>query len=117
MSRSSNSLLALPPEPAESLRGLGLRVRARRLAQNMTVQEAAQRLLCSPTTYRGLESGRPSVSLGLLVHALWLFGVLDGMDTLCPLELGMMGGKRTQRARAPAGRAAGQGLGDDERDF
>jgi len=109
MPRSSNSLLALPPQPAESLKQLGLRLRARRLAQNMTLEQAAERLLCSPTTYRGLESGRPTVSLGLLVHALWLFGILQGMDALCPLDIGMIRGKRARGAR--------QGISDDERDF
>ena len=88
---------------------LGLRLRARRLAQNMTVQQAAERLLCSPTTYRGLESGRPTVSLGLLVHALWLFGALEGMNSLCPLEIGMIRGKRARGVRS--------GIGDDERNF
>lgn len=112
MSRASNSLLALPPDVAEALRHLGLRLRARRLAQRMTVEQAAQRLLCSPTTYRGLESGRHTVSLGLLAHALWLFGVEDGLERLCPLDMDMIGDKRTQRARQ-----SGSGIADDERDF
>lgn len=112
MSRSSNSLLTLPPEPQESLHRLGLRLRARRLEQNMTVEQAAERLLCSPTTYRGLETGRSTISLGLLVHALWLFGLLEGMEKLCPLEIGMISGKRRKRARA-----ARQGISDDERNF
>jgi len=109
MSRSSNSLLTLPAQPAESLKQLGLRLRARRLAQNMTLEQAAERLLCSPTTYRGLESGRPTVSLGLLVHALWLFGVLEGMNGICPLDIGMIRSKRARGAR--------QDISDDERDF
>lgn len=78
----------------------------------MTVEQAAERLLCSPTTYRGLERGRPTVSLGLLVHALWLFGLLGGMENLCPLDIGMISGKRVKRARN-----ANQGISDDERDF
>lgn len=86
-----------------------MRLRFRRLAQNMTLQQAAERLLCSPTTYRGLESGRPTISLGLLVHALWLFGVLEGMDDVCPLDVGMIRGKRARGAR--------HGISDGERDF
>lgn len=112
MPRSSNSLLALPPDAAESLRHLGLRLRARRLAENMTVDQAAERLLCSPTTYRGLEGGRPTVSLGLLVHALWLFGGLDGMAQLFPLDIAMISGPRGKRARSIP-----RAIGDDERDF
>jgi len=111
MPRTSNSLVGLPAEATDALAGLGLRLRARRLAQNMTVAQAAERLLCSPTTYRSLECGRATVSLGLLAHALWLFGLADDLDKLCPLEMGMIADKRGKRARAH------RGIADDERDF
>lgn len=112
MPRSSNSLVTLPPAPAEALKQLGQRLRARRLADNSTVEQAAERLLCSPTTYRNLEAGRPTVSLGLLVHALWLFGALESMDGVCPLDMAMLGHGRRQRARPVA-----PGIHDDERNF
>ena len=112
MTRSTNSILALPPESLAALKNLGLRLRARRLAQNMTLEQLAERLLCSPTTCRALENGKPTVSLGLLVQALWLFGRLDDVAQLSPLELGMLAGKRSQRARPLV-----KGIGDDERDF
>jgi len=112
MARSSNSIATLPPESQTALQNLGLRLRVRRIDQNMTLEQAAERLLCSPTTYRGLESGKPTVSLGLLVHALWLFGGLDDLDKLCPLEIGMLRDKRSRRARP-----AVKGISDDERDF
>lgn len=112
MPRSTNSIIALPEESHAALKNLGLRLRAQRLAQNVTVEQLAERLLCSPTTYRALESGKPTVSLGLLVHALWLFGKTDELDKLFPLEIGMLGNKRSQRARP-----ASKGIGDDERDF
>lgn len=112
MPRSTNSIIALPPESLAMLKNLGLRLRARRLAQNMTLEQAAERLLCSPTTYRALESGKPTVSLGLLAHALWLFGRLEDMEQLSPLEIGMLGSKRSQRARPLV-----KGIGNDERDF
>lgn len=112
MPRSTNSIIALPPEALGMLNNLGLRLRARRLAQNMTLEQAAERLLCSPTTYRALESGKPTVSLGLLTHALWLFGRLEDMEQLSPLEIGMLSNKRSQRARPVV-----KGIGNDERDF
>ncbi len=110
MTRSTNSIIALPPEALAMLKNLGLRLRARRLAQNMTLEQAAERLLCSPTTYRALESGKPTVSLGLLAHTLWLFGRLEDMEQLSPLEIDMLGSK--QRARPVV-----KGIGNDERDF
>ncbi|PKO93729.1 MAG: XRE family transcriptional regulator [Betaproteobacteria bacterium HGW-Betaproteobacteria-10] len=112
MPRSTNSITALPPEALATLKNLGLRLRARRLAQNMTLEQAAERLLCSPTTYRALETGKPTVSQGLLVHALWLFGRLEDIEQLSPLDIGMLGNKRSQRARP-----AMKGIGNDERDF
>jgi transcriptional regulator with XRE-family HTH domain len=112
MTRSTNSIIALPEQSRSALKNLGLRLRAQRLAQNMTVEQLAERLLCSPTTYRALESGKPTVNLGLLAHALWLFGKTDELDKLFPLEIGMLGHKRSQRARP-----AIKGIGDDERDF
>jgi hypothetical protein len=102
MPRSTNSIIALPPEALAMLKNLGVRLRARRLAQNMTLEHAAERLLCSPTTY----------SLGLLAHALWLFGRLEDMEQLSPLDIGMLSNKRSQRARPVV-----KGIGNDERDF
>lgn len=112
MSRSSRAVLALPEASGVALKSLGMRLRALRLTQNMTVEQMAERLLCSPTTYRSLESGKPTVSLGLLAHALWLFGKTDELDRLFPLEIGMLGNKRSQRARPLS-----KGIGDDERDL
>lgn len=112
MPKSTGSIFALPEESHSALKNLGLRLRTQRLAQNMTVEQLAERLLCSPTTYRALESGKPTVSLGLLAHALWLFGKTDELDQLFPLEIGMLGNKRNQRARP-----ATKGISDDEREF
>lgn len=112
MPRASHSVIALPDEALLALGQLGLRLRAWRLAQNMTIDQLAERLLCSPTTYRALEAGKPTVSLGLLAHALWLSGKTGELDRLFPLEIGMLGNKRSQRARP-----AMKGIHDDERDF
>lgn len=112
MSRASHSLITLPDEALHALGQLGLRLRAWRLAQNLTIEQMAERLLCSPTTYRALEAGKPTVSLGLLAHALWLSGKTAELDGLFPLEIGMLENKRKQRARP-----AMKGIRDDERDF
>lgn len=112
MPRASNTLRTLPPEALEALQKLGMRLRAQRLAHKLTVEQTAERLLCSPSTYRNLETGKPGVSLGLLVHALWLFDGLPALEQLCPLELGMIVGKRVRRSINAQGN-----IGDDERDF
>lgn len=112
MPKSSNSLIALPPEAANALVALGQRLRARRLAQNMTIEQAAERLLCSKTTYRHLEQGQPTVSLGLLAHALWLFGVLEGVGQLAPIDLAILSAQGRQRAQSSAVE-----IRDEERNF
>jgi DNA-binding XRE family transcriptional regulator len=77
MPRSSNSLSALPQQTAEPLRNLGLRLRAHRVHRGWTIAEMAERLLCSPTTLRSLESGKPATSIGLLAHAAWPPGAVS----------------------------------------
>lgn len=112
MSRATNSIVSLPEESLLALKELGLRLRAQRLAQNMTVEQFAERLLCSPTTCRALESGKPTVSLGLLAQALWLFGRTDDLAQLSPLDLSLLDQPRRRRARPVT-----RGIRDDERDF
>ena len=79
MSRSTNSIFTLPEESCTALKNMGLRLRAQRLAQNMTVEQLAERLLCSPTTYRALESGKPTVNRGLLVRYIGCMGMKPWM--------------------------------------
>lgn len=111
MTRATNSIFSLPEESRLALKELGLRLRAQRLAQNMTIEQLAERLLCSPTTCRALESGKPTVSLGLLAQALWLFGRTADLEQLSPLEISMLDQSRRRRARPSTG-----GIRDDERD-
>jgi len=114
MPRSGNSLSALPQQTTEPLRNLGLRLRAHRVHRGWTIAEAAERLLCSPTTLRSLESGRPGISIGLLAHALWLFGEIDSLDTLAPAPAGLAAGRRVRRSRS---RPAAGAIAEDEREF
>ncbi len=112
MKSNTTSTPTLPQESFGALQQLGARIRAQRLARNMTIEQAAERLLCSPSTYRALEQGKPSVSLGLLLHTLWLFDQLGGIEQVCPLDLGMLGNQRARRANL-----ATPGVRDDERNF
>jgi transcriptional regulator with XRE-family HTH domain len=96
----------------QSLISLGQRIRAQRMAAQWTIEQTAQRLFCSPNTYSALEAGKPTVSLGLLVNALWLFGCSDGLDELCPLPATDVSRRRVRRKQAPS-----NVIEDDERDF
>lgn len=114
MSKNSHSLSALPSQTALPLEQLGLRLRAHRVHREWTAAEMAERLLCSPNTLRALESGKPGTSIGLLAHALWLFGEIDSLDSVAPApaELAAM-----RRVRRSATRAAAGVIAEDERDF
>jgi len=86
MSKASNTLRGLPPDALAVLTQMGQRLRAYRQQQQWTLNEMAQRLFCSPTTCRALESGKPGTSIGVLAHALWLLGQLDSLTSVAPLS-------------------------------
>lgn len=108
----SNSLVSLPSQVLPQLAKLGQRVRAQRINAQWTIAETAQRLLCSPTTYRALEAGKPTVSLGLLVNALWLFGQLESLGAVCPMPVESFVKRRVRKGRTVAGN-----IEERERDF
>lgn len=114
MSRVGASLESLPAEATAVLTQLGARLRAHRMARGWTLAEAAQRLLCSPTTLRALESGRSSTSVGLMAHALWLYGMADGLNSVASVPASLLTQKRVRRR---AGQSVPGVIAEDERDF
>lgn len=114
MTKSSHSLAAIPPHALAKARELGQRLRAHRIDRGWTIAAAAERLLCSPTTLRALEAGRPGTSIGLLLNALWLLGQVDTLDLVAPAPTGLTANRRVRRA---AGKTAKGVISDDERDF
>lgn len=99
MSKQSPVSLALPAEVLEHLTQLGARLRACRVQRGYSLQDMAQRMLCSINTYRALEAGKPSASVGNLVAALWLLGQLDALDRLAPVPAALAAGRRVGRSR------------------
>lgn len=71
----------------------------------------ATRLLCSPGTYRALEAGKPT---GVLMSALWLFGLAETLDAVAPAPAGLAAGRRVRRK---SGKSAPGMISEDERDF
>lgn len=112
MTKDSKAIASLPPPAQAALQLLGQRLRAHRLAADWTIEQTAQRLLCSPTTYRALEAGKATVSLGLLIDALWVFGRLEDVDKVFPLGEWLVENRRARRATG-----AQSGIGDHERNF
>lgn len=109
----------LPPEGLEALVQLGQRLRAYRQQQEWTIEEMAERLFCSPTTCRALESGKPGTSMGVLAHALWLLGQLDSINNVAALSAdfaaSLTAAGRKVRKRALASRPGA--ISESDRDF
>ena len=114
MSKHSNSIMSTPPETLKSLEKLGQRIRANRIAQSWTVKEIAVRLLCSQNTYRAIEAGKPTASIGIVANTLWLFGQIDSLDAIAPIPLQTNTATRVRKSKSKP--TAGI-IGEDERDF
>ena len=114
MTKYSNSLQASNLEVKESLENLGQRLRANRIALGWTIKDTAARLLCSQNTYRAIEAGRPTASIGIIVNTLWLFGQIDSLNTLAPVPMNIRGVKRVRNSNKNQGNNL---IRESERDF
>jgi DNA-binding XRE family transcriptional regulator len=114
MTKYSNSLQASNLEVQESLESLGQRLRANRIVLGWTIKDTAARLLCSQNTYRAIEAGRPTASIGIIVNALWLFGQIDSLNTLAPVPMNIRGVKRVRNSNKNQGNNL---IRESERDF
>lgn len=114
MSKHTPALTALPAPAQAALARIGQRLRAHRLQRGWTSADMAARLFCSPTTWRALEAGKPGTSVGLLAHALWLFGASDSLDGVAPAPAGLAANRRVRRK---AGSTAPGVIAEGERDF
>ncbi|GBU15450.1 hypothetical protein AwPolaro_08280 [Polaromonas sp.] len=109
---------ALPSDARDVLLQLGQRLRAHRQLHQWTLDEMAERLLCSPATCRALESGKPGTSVGVLAHALWLLGQLDSFASLAPLTSDFAAALTTgRRVRRRAASSQPGVISEHERDF
>jgi DNA-binding XRE family transcriptional regulator len=114
MSKKTYSIQSTPLEVLQSLEELGLRLRANRIAQGWTIRETAARLFCSQNTYRAIETGKPSASIGIIANALWLFGQLDSLNSVAQVPLNLGGIKRV---RHPKHQSSPGSIREDEREF
>lgn len=98
---SKKSLAAtITPDVEQSLKLLGARLRACRIDQNLTIAQMAEKMLCSINTYRDLEAGKPSASLGNFATVLWLLGQLESLNLVAPVPASLADGRRAKRSRS-----------------
>ena len=110
-----NSPTSALPTPAQAaFTRMGQRLRAHRVQRAWTLADMAERLMCSPTTLRALEGGKPGTSVGILLHALWLFGETDSLDRVAPAPAALAAHRRVRR---PAGQTVPGVITERDRDF
>ena len=114
MSKHSLAIEGIHPEAVKSLGHLGERIRAQRIARGWTIKQMAERLYCSQNTYRSIEMGKPTASLGVMASALWLFGQVDTLNLVAPIPIEAV---TVQRVRARKNMGLGRLISEAERDF
>ena len=72
MPKTARALLQLPPATLGALEKLGADLAVARLRRKESLRSWAQRLGTTVPTLRRLESGDPSISIGIVASALWL---------------------------------------------
>jgi len=82
------------------MEALGNRLRANRIDQNLTIAQMAEKMLCAINTYRDLEAGKPTASLGNFANALWLLGQLETLKGVAPVPATLAAGRRAKRVRS-----------------
>ena len=114
MSKHSLAIEGIHSEALESLEHLGQRIRSQRIARGWTIKQMAERLYCSQNTYRSIEMGKPSASLGVMASALWLFGQIDTLNMVAPIPIEAV---TVQRVRTRKNMGQGRLISEAERDF
>lgn len=117
MPKQAIALSKLPPQTLRALETLGSHLAVARVRRKESLATRAKRIGVSIPTLTRLESGDPSVSMGIYATALWLIG-RDGelariaspehdkgaleMDVQAAIELGKVRSKVAQKNRASA---------------
>lgn len=117
MPKQAIALSKLPPQTLRALETLGSHLAVARVRRKESLATRAKRIGVSIPTLTRLESGDPSVSMGIYATALWLIG-RDGelariaspehdkgaleMDVQAAIELGKVRSRVAQKNRTSA---------------
>jgi transcriptional regulator with XRE-family HTH domain len=109
MPRTKTPLLSSPPYPVEeALRRLGANLRTARLARNIKVDEAAEKIGTGRRAVLEAEKGNPGTSAAVYLALLWTYDLLDPVAQLAEPALDLVGlasSARRTRARTHTPRA------------
>lgn len=110
------SMESMTTEAEAALHDLGAQLKLARLRRGLSGRELAKRLGVDRRTLAQLESGKPTVSLGVFIQALGVLDLLRGLnEVLRPendLEAVSMNIRRLRRRLEP-----GRPIRDDKVDF
>lgn len=117
MPKQPTALTKMPPQTLRALETLGSHLAVARVRRKESLATRAKRIGISIPTLMRLESGDPSVSMGIYATALWLIG-RDGelariaapehdkgaleMNIQEAIDLGKARARASQKNRAPA---------------
>ncbi len=65
----------MPNKAKEALKEMGSQIRLARKRRHWTIAELSKKIAVSSPTMIALEKGEPTVSVGILVAALWTLGL------------------------------------------
>jgi transcriptional regulator with XRE-family HTH domain len=109
MPRASAAKTALPDRSRRALKQLGRDLATARVRRRIPQQLMADRMLISRGTLRRLETGDPTVGLGVLASALFVLGLSGRLEQLLAPDLDRAGvseelARLPKHAHAPASR-------------
>ncbi len=90
----------LPSEVGITLKEIGQTIRTARLRRRQSAVDVAARIGVSLPTFRKLEHGDPTVSLGAFDTAAWVLGLLPGVQNAVRPESDVQAASM-EAARAP----------------
>lgn len=113
MSRTPKAIRQLPPATLAAIEKLGADLAVARLRRKESLASWAKRMGVSISTLQRLESGDPTISVGIIASALWLMSRDDAIAELAApandrgaLELAVREAEELGRARARASQEA-----------
>ncbi len=108
-----NPLTASPPFPvASAIKELGTRLRAARLARNLTITAVGRKIGTGPRAISDAEAGKPGVSASVLVALLWVYNLLEPFHQLADPARDLVAQSHL-RSRTRARRSARDELDND----
>lgn len=108
MVRKKTPLLSSPPYPVEAaLRRLGSNLRAARLARNLKLDQAAEKIGTGRRAVADAEKGRPGTAVAVYLALLWTYDLMGPVSQLADPAgdaVGLASIARRERARTSTSR-------------